>query len=422
MSRLIVRIVGSSRELEAALAADEPVGSLLPNIVWMCEGSTPSAADASRDWELLTEAGVRLPSAGTLQAQGLSEGAVLRLRRVSEVALAPVRDGSVAQLPQAVPLGERLKAVAGVLVSAPAEPGPQGGDDDPGSLDRLTVTRPASTIQRVQQVWESTDYRKRLDSAIGTPRLTRCATIAVLSPKGGVGKTTTTVMLASLLSMLRSDRVVAVDNDPDYGTLGRSFSPEQPMFIDDLAEVLDQPALTATMLDRCLARGSHGMMVLPAPVDPARMEGVLDKEVYLRVLGRLKQMVGTLVLDCGAGMHSPATKAALEMADQLVLVSDADPVTASLVADVAARLSRQARYLVVVNRVPRRGGRLNLKHLSEDVPGASALIEIESAPDAAASVGLGRFDWATAPESWQLSGRELAAHLTAQWPGLGLSG
>jgi len=228
-------------------------------------------------------------------------------------------------------------------------------------------------------------------------------------------------MLASLLAMTRSDRVMAVDADPDYGTLGRNFSPEQPMFVDDLAGLLDQPALTATMLDRCLARGANGMMVLPAPVDPERMED-LGRDVYRRVIGRLKQMVGIMVLDCGAGMHSPATRAALELADQVVLVSDADPVTASLVADVAGRLSGNARYVLVVNKVPRRGGRLNLKHLSEDVPGASALIEVEVAAEVAASVGRGRFDWAAAPESWQLSGRELAAHLAAEWPALGLSG
>ncbi|SHT63275.1 ESX-1 secretion-associated protein EspI [Mycobacteroides abscessus subsp. abscessus] len=43
--------------------------------------------------------------------------------------------------------------------------------------------------------------------------------IAVLSIKGGVGKTTTTLGLGSAFSMVRSDRIIAVDANPDRGTL-----------------------------------------------------------------------------------------------------------------------------------------------------------------------------------------------------------
>ena len=43
--------------------------------------------------------------------------------------------------------------------------------------------------------------------------------IAVLSIKGGVGKTTTTLGLGSVLALVRSDRVIAVDANPDRGTL-----------------------------------------------------------------------------------------------------------------------------------------------------------------------------------------------------------
>src|SRR5262249_44701865 len=43
--------------------------------------------------------------------------------------------------------------------------------------------------------------------------------IAVLSIKGGVGKTTTTLGLGSALAMVRADRVIAVDANPDRGTL-----------------------------------------------------------------------------------------------------------------------------------------------------------------------------------------------------------
>src|SRR5262249_16188885 len=43
--------------------------------------------------------------------------------------------------------------------------------------------------------------------------------IAVLSLKGGVGKTTTTVGLGATLASSLGERVVAVDANPDFGTL-----------------------------------------------------------------------------------------------------------------------------------------------------------------------------------------------------------
>ena len=43
--------------------------------------------------------------------------------------------------------------------------------------------------------------------------------VVITSGKGGVGKTTTTLGLGSALAMVRADRVIAVDANPDRGTL-----------------------------------------------------------------------------------------------------------------------------------------------------------------------------------------------------------
>jgi Mrp family chromosome partitioning ATPase len=55
-------------------------------------------------------------------------------------------------------------------------------------------------------------------------QLRRCVTVAVMSPKGGVGKTTLTALLGSLFALLRRDRIVAIDNNPDFGALGRALA------------------------------------------------------------------------------------------------------------------------------------------------------------------------------------------------------
>ena len=60
------------------------------------------------------------------------------------------------------------------------------------------------------------------------------------------------------------------------------------------------------------------------------------------------------MLDCGTGLEAPPARAALGCADQLVLVTDAQPDTASLVWEAARRLEHDAPPLVLlVNKVDR---------------------------------------------------------------------
>src|SRR4029078_12622803 len=102
-------------------------------------------------------------------------------------------------------------------------------------------------------------------------------------------------------------------------------------------DILEQPDLSVTALDRHLGRAFEGLMVLPAPTDPTRM-AQLNEESYRRVISRLQSMVGVLARDCGTGLQEPAARAAQAAADQIVLLSDAHPATASLVAEAAELL------------------------------------------------------------------------------------
>jgi MinD-like ATPase involved in chromosome partitioning or flagellar assembly len=243
----------------------------------------------------------------------------------------------------------------------------------------------------------------------------------VVSPKGGVGKTTVTALLGSLLARVRHERIVAVDTNPDYGSLGRALTPDHRVFVDDLVDVLDHPGLTVAELDRKLGRAFDGLLVLPAPTDPSRMAR-LDKAAYTKVFERLKTSVGTLVLDCGTGLQEPAAAAAIEAADQIVLLTDAEPSTASLVAEAAQLLKRAGPPMfLVVNKLPRKGARLDLEMLSRAVPDARALIRLSAEPESASALAAGDWSWDDAPAAWQLSMRELAAVMVADWPGLGLS-
>src|SRR5262245_9596846 len=58
--------------------------------------------------------------------------------------------------------------------------------------------------------------------------------IAVLSMKGGVGKTTVTVGLGVTFAGLRGDRVIAFDANPDFGTLAQRGPTETRSTVRDL--------------------------------------------------------------------------------------------------------------------------------------------------------------------------------------------
>ncbi len=286
----------------------------------------------------------------------------------------------------------------------------------------LTIATAPTRIERARGKWRELDNLSQLDAKITGPRLLHCATIAVVSPKGGVGKTTVTALLGTLFSLLRRDPIVAVDTNPDFGSLGRVLTPDQSWYVDDLARlVLDDDELSLTSLDALLGRAVHGLLVVPAPTDPDRMRA-LDEEAYRRVLTRLKDFFSLILLDCGTGLQDPALAAAIAGADQVVLLTDAQPATASLVAESTELLHQWGRPItVVVNRMPARGAKLDVARLSRYLPAARGLVVVPDDVVAATRLSTGRFDWRDAPDTWQYSVRRLATVLVADWERLGLA-
>lgn len=322
-------------------------------------------------------------------------------------------------LPRRNGVFHRLGMAVRALVRSP--PGTHLPPNGPPSPASLTVPRSPSALSRARATWRATDYLEQLDSAIAAPRLSRCVTVAVMSPKGGVGKTTITSLLGTLLALQRRDRIVAVDTNPDFGSLGRVLAPDHRLFVDNLLARVGEPELTITELDTQLGRAVHGLMVLPSPTDPERMAR-LDEAAYRSVIDRLKGFVGVVILDCGTGLQEPAARAALGTCDQILLVTDAEPATASLVAEAGALVAESGRPLtVVVNKMPTGKIQLDLAQFGAYLPQATAMVTLPSQPDAAALLSAGSFDWRDAPEPWKRACRELAVVITSAWPELGLT-
>ena len=83
--------------------------------------------------------------------------------------------------------------------------------------------------------------RRRADliDAARTP-VGGCYRLAVISLKGGVGKTTTTAALGAMFADLRGDRVIALDANPDRGTLGERAPRESGATVRHLLAARDR--------------------------------------------------------------------------------------------------------------------------------------------------------------------------------------
>lgn len=441
---MLVTIVGPAGRRDLSLPSDAPIRELLPPLIEIAGQLDEGGVLDPAAWTLSATGNEPLEPAGTLEASGILDGQILYLDRArpghtpAPPPVPPVPDDDLTPaqrtaqiLPPKISKGQRIGAALGAFFGGPSEDGgaPTPSIEYPVRKEApprptpasLTVKQKQSALERARNTWRSSDYIETLCGMIGEPRLRRCVTIAVVSPKGGVGKTTITALLGSLLSLLRRDRIVAVDTNPDYGSLGRVLAPDARVFVDDLLARLDQPNLTLTELDAQLGRAAHGLMVLPAPTDPDRM-AELDEAAYTKVVARLKEFVGIVMLDCGTGLQEPPARAAIAAADQLVLVTDEQPAAASLVAEAGALLGRSGRPItLVVNKMPATGSMLDVDRLGGYVAQARGLVVVPRETAAASRLAVGQFEWRDAPGGWQTAIAELAVSLIHDWRRLGLT-
>lgn len=149
--------------------------------------------------------------------------------------------------------------------------------------------------------------------------LTTGRRVAVVSTRGGTGKSTVAAVLASLYAARRADAVLAADADPYEGSLSWRLGLADPPPLTELAPgLLTARDADLRALDRLLPRTDNGLWLLPsgAPRQP-----LLCSEVT-RALSRL---FAVCVTDCPPGFTSPVTAAVLPEAHAVVLVSAATP-------------------------------------------------------------------------------------------------
>jgi MinD-like ATPase involved in chromosome partitioning or flagellar assembly len=193
---------------------------------------------------------------------------------------------------------------------------------------------------------DEADLERRIRAYRG---VTRPNTIALISPKGGVGKTTSTFVVGNLLATHLKVRAIAVDANPDFGTLAR-LAPDDRRAERSLADLLDdaERLRTAAELGPYVSRLSTGLHVLGAPADAA-LTASLGPERYGELAAFLSTFYDVVLLDLGTGVAGPLARFAIERADQVVLVTSPEWVTSSVVLGALSHLQHE-RTTVAINR------------------------------------------------------------------------
>jgi MinD-like ATPase involved in chromosome partitioning or flagellar assembly len=161
--------------------------------------------------------------------------------------------------------------------------------------------------------------RKALDARIGATFDGGAKFVPVLTRKGGVGKTTVTTLLGMALSLAREDRVIAIDANPDRGTLAERVSKSTRFTVRDVvnrAAAIDGFTEFSTMVSRDTTR----LDVLASDSDPMLSEA-FDEGDYNVVADMAARYYSVVLTDCGTGIVHSVMRPTLQRASGLVIVS-----------------------------------------------------------------------------------------------------
>ncbi|MFY7069051.1 AAA family ATPase [Nocardiopsis changdeensis] len=283
--------------------------------------------------------------------------------------LAPRTAEAAAPQPETVPGDPNSLAFVRGEAPAPAEP-PRAETSADLTTDRLAITHtapvPTSPLRRVwnritgrqaPQVESETEAWRRAMRAGATTRTLRPQRIAVLCIKGGVGKTTVTFLLGSMLASLRGDRVIAVDANTDQGTLAGKLRTQTSKTIQDLLR--KEEVRGYYDVRELTSQAPTGLEVLASNEDPG-VTAALTAADYGQVIKYLDPSYSVILSDCGTGILHDVIRGedgVLPHTGRLVIVSNTSVNGAKKAAETMDWLEKNGyrdlvrNSIVVINMV-----------------------------------------------------------------------
>ena len=173
--------------------------------------------------------------------------------------------------------------------------------------------------------------------------------VPVLTRKGGVGKTTIASLLGMALADVREDRVIAIDANPDRGTLAERVSTATNYTVRDV--VLRAPEITTfNEFQTLVARDETRLDILASDTDPS-VSQAFDENDYNVVADMAERFYSIAITDCGTGIVHSVMRATLQRADSIVIVSGGSVDEARLASETLTWLESNGYGDLVSNAV-----------------------------------------------------------------------
>lgn len=179
--------------------------------------------------------------------------------------------------------------------------------------------------------------------------------ISVVGLKGGVGKTTSAILLARTIARARPEPVLLLDSDTTYGSLLLRLGTPPIASAHDIATMGDPGTLN--VLNGVVARTADGVWVVPSGRNPAQ-SAAFSESTYVSAVRALYRYFPVSVTDCGTGIAGSLMRRVIEASHALVIATSAsvDGVLSAhnalqwLISTGHEELA--ARSLVVMGNVP----------------------------------------------------------------------
>ncbi|GIE34989.1 hypothetical protein Ait01nite_080340 [Actinoplanes italicus] len=210
---------------------------------------------------------------------------------------------------------------------APAQPQMPAPSPQPAPGRAAAPVSPAPAAARIE--WRQTRSEDGMDRAVSIMRrkLGKPRVLAFANPKGGVHKTTATVLAAATIGSVRGRGVLAWDDNELRGTLGlRAGSARHARTIKHLLadlmriESLHGDALLQE-LDAYLRHASDGSYDVLAGEENPRFAQRLDQGTVRRVMDLLRRTHDVICVDTGNNVESVNWQTVMRSADQLVITT-----------------------------------------------------------------------------------------------------
>jgi MinD-like ATPase involved in chromosome partitioning or flagellar assembly len=191
--------------------------------------------------------------------------------------------------------------------------------------------------------------RKALDARIAKKFEGGTRFIPVLTRKGGVGKTTVTALLGMAMADAREDSVLAIDANPDRGTLSERVNKQTRHTVRD-AVTKSASISSFTDFAELVSRDETRLDVLASDTDPLLSEA-FDENDYNVVADLASRFYSIMLTDCGTGIVHSVMRATLQRADEIVVVSGGSVDEARLASETLTWLEANGYGHLVRNAI-----------------------------------------------------------------------